>query len=130
MYENIAHNISDDIIENIDWKDPLASCIISDSSTIVENLSSSDKKTFMVRLFLSNMEFYLKSIIIITLIKIPAYNMCPTLSNAIKLECRDLLDNYNTFNDDLCNMILKHNKEWIDDLDTQKKITRDIFNVL
>ena len=51
MYENIAQNISDDVIENIDWKDPLASKIISDSSTIVENLSLSDKKTFMVWIY-------------------------------------------------------------------------------
>ena len=51
MYESIANNISYEIIESIDWRDPLASCIISDSSIIVENLSSSDKKTFMVCLF-------------------------------------------------------------------------------
>ena len=51
MYESISNNISDEIIENVDWKDPFASSIISDSSIIVENLSSSDKKTFMVWLF-------------------------------------------------------------------------------
>jgi len=52
MYENIADNISDEIIENLDWQNPLASMIISDSSTIVENLTKNNKKTFMVCLLI------------------------------------------------------------------------------
>ena len=56
--------------------------------------------------------------------------MCPTLNSAIKLECENLLNNYNTFNEDLYIENITHNKEWIDDLNAQKKITRDIFNVL
>jgi len=56
--------------------------------------------------------------------------MSPSLSNEIESECGMLLENYNDIlNDDLYDKIV-HNREWIDNVDTQKKITKNIFKVL
>ena len=46
MYENIANNINLD--DDIDWKDPIASKIITDNSDIIKNLDDFDKNLFMV----------------------------------------------------------------------------------
>jgi len=52
MYENLAQNINDEEYEHIDWKDPLASNIISDQSNIVLKLPPKYKKLFMVWLII------------------------------------------------------------------------------
>lgn len=48
LYEELANNINCVNNESIDWMDPIASCIISDDSKIVKNLTLNQKEYFMV----------------------------------------------------------------------------------
>jgi len=57
--------------------------------------------------------------------------MSPRLRDHIISECQDLISKYNSLNKEFLEKDLKkHEKKWIDDIDEQKKITKDIFSIL
>ena len=54
------------------------------------------------------------------------------LRDHILSECQDLISNYNSLNQEFSEKDLKikqHEKKWIDDVDEQIKITKDIFSI-
>ena len=57
--------------------------------------------------------------------------MYPVMRKEIKTECENLIENYSIqSNKVLQGKHLSHNKIWINNLEIQKKITNDIFNIL
>ncbi len=57
--------------------------------------------------------------------------MYPVMRKEIKTECENLIENYSIQSNKVSReKYLSHNKIWINNLEIQKKITNDIFNIL
>ncbi|CAG8677399.1 8950_t:CDS:2, partial [Acaulospora morrowiae] len=48
LYQRLYSDVNEISVHNLTWKDPLASQVISDTSTLVQNLPGNLKKAFMV----------------------------------------------------------------------------------
>ena len=108
LYQHLYSGVNNTFIEELNWKNPLASQVISDNSSLVQQLPNQLQHTFMK----------------------PARQMIPTLPLIIQSKCNDFISSFTGNHMIDTSRKFLHNNTWKETDDQLAIVTEQIFNTL